>query len=171
MGDFRATTKQLVDSGVISPIGTECCVLTAQVLRHHADMLDVYTVGSQWWKDANVWDPADLFSSVRAAADIASRVKGKPSTYAILQYDDGVTWKRISHHLELGRWYFAQGWRKGRQLSGHTFLFKTHKNSRQGAEHFIESSTTRGLRMNEEPVFLPDRLLEYQRGFGLAELW
>ena len=183
MANFIYSLEMLIKERKVSPVDEACCVLTARLLARDADMEHLFRTGTKWWERANVWDPLDPYSSVRAAAEVAARFRGMTTNYAVLTFENGTTWKRVAHHLKLGKWYFVQGWRENQKgkLVGHTWLMKLRDNSVQGAGLLIESSETRGLRINERkwrpgdeigpPVFLPDRILRYQHGIGIAELW
>lgn len=173
--DWLDSLTALVNEGEVDPDHEACCTLTAKLLLRHSGLKDL---GHEWWKAANVWEATDPFSSVRAAAEVATQIHGRDSTYVILRYEDGLTFKRIMPYLTRGQWYFAQGWRP--DGTGHAWIMRIARNVTWEADRVVESSKALGLRINETDwrpgdefaprVDLAPRLLHFQSGIGLAEL-
>lgn len=131
-------------------------------------MEDVFRPGTPWWEDANIWDPEKPWSSVHAAADVVARVTAEPSLGAILTPRGGITWRRLTPYLGLGKFYAVQGWR--RNETGHTFLLEIGP-TRLDEGRVIQSSEALGLRLDEQNRPIDDFLLQFQKGLGLVELW
>lgn len=155
--------------------GLDCCVFVARVLAAMAGSQDIHRPGTQWWRDANVWDAARPYSSLDAAAEVVEHVTGRsPREHSV--FFGGPPLALVAEALSPGASYVIQGWRSNG--TGHTFFLTTHDASGWGCV-VVESSKSLGLRVGGEPwrdnmraqfEFTPNRL-DFDAGVGIVRLW
>lgn len=161
-----------------------CCEWVADVCLR-ATGLDGehdYRRGSRWWQSANIWHPAEPWSSVYAADELR-RVASWPGSYVrrVVALDPEHRAREIGAGLVAGGWHVMQGWSTlpdpgaGIAGSGHTWLWWCDPGD-PGVGVCVESSVARGVRTSGIPgvpmwsvsqrMALVERCRRYTAGVG-----